>query len=275
MAAIAMSDLDQPLKSLERRLAADGTAYHEAGEGEPVVLIHGVGMRLEAWVPQIEVLSKTHRVIAVDMPGHGESAQLPARSDLTVFVDWLGKFLDAMGLHRANVAGHSMGALVSGGVAATFPSRVRRVALLNGVFRRDEAARQSVQARAASIETAGIDIDGPVQRWFDDDEASRLPRRLTRSWLMAMNRDAYATAYSAFAGGDATYADAWPRVTCPALFLTGSGDPIPRLKWRSKWRPSHLVVSHTSSRSPPYGEPHGARGSQSPDARLAGHEGDG
>ena len=66
--------------ALPRKKTAGGTAYHEAGSGEPVVLIHGVGMRLEAWAPQIKSLSGGHRVIAVDMPGHGGSAKLPVGS---------------------------------------------------------------------------------------------------------------------------------------------------------------------------------------------------
>lgn len=209
----------------ERRIASNGAAYHERGEGEPLVLIHGVGMRLEAWAPQIEALGATHRVIAVDMPGHGKSAPLPQGSDLPAFVGWLATFLDALSLDRVNVAGHSMGALVSGGAVATYPERIRRVALLNGVFCREKPAKKAVLARAASILSEGIDIDGPVQRWFDDGDASRNARALTRAWLSAMDVKSYATAYGAFAGGDATYAYEWPKVKCPSLFLTGSGDP--------------------------------------------------
>ncbi|HLP70223.1 MAG TPA: alpha/beta fold hydrolase [Rhizobium sp.] len=211
--------------SLKRQHARNGAAYHERGEGEPLLLVHGVGMRLEAWAPQIEALGVSHRVISVDMPGHGESAPLAKDSSLADFVAWFGGVLDALRLDRVNIAGHSMGALVCGGAAARFPERVRRVALLNGVFRRDPAAKAAVMARAASIEEEGVDVDGPVQRWFSDDEESRAPRLLTRRWLGLMDKDAYATAYRAFAGGDSTYADAWPTVTCPALFLTGSGDP--------------------------------------------------
>ncbi|MCX8997181.1 alpha/beta fold hydrolase [Rhizobiaceae bacterium BDR2-2] len=225
MAVATLPDQTVPIPVFERRIAANGAAYHECGKGEPLVLIHGVGMRLEAWAPQIEVFGATHRVIAVDMPGHGQSAPLPPGSDLVAFVAWFGAFLDVLSLDRVNVAGHSMGALVSGGAVAVFPERIRRVALLNGVFCRDTAAKKAVLARAASIEAHGIDVDGPVQRWFDDGEASRKPRALTRAWLSGMDRQAYATAYGAFAGGDATYAHEWAGVKCPALFLTGSGDP--------------------------------------------------
>ena len=59
------------------------------GAGEPLVLIHGVGLRLDAWAAQIEGLSATHRVIALDMPGHGGSAPLPMGAQLPDFVAWL------------------------------------------------------------------------------------------------------------------------------------------------------------------------------------------
>ncbi|MEZ2218313.1 alpha/beta fold hydrolase [Rhizobium sp. RCC_161_2] len=212
-------------KGLSRSRTASGTAYHEVGSGEPLVLIHGVGMRLEAWAPQISAFARTHRVIAVDMPGHGESSKLPAVSPLEAFVDWFGGFLDEMALNGANVAGHSMGALVVGGSAATFGLRIKRVAYLNGVYRRDPEAKAAVLARAAAIPLTGVDKEGPLVRWFGDDAQSVVARDLTRNWLSLVDPQGYATAYAAFAGGDATYADRWPDVHVPALFLTGSDDP--------------------------------------------------
>ncbi|PDT36441.1 MULTISPECIES: alpha/beta fold hydrolase [unclassified Rhizobium] len=210
---------------LPRKKTAGGTAYHEAGSGEPLVLIHGVGMRLEAWAPQIAFLSAGHRVIAVDMPGHGESAKLPAGSRLEEFVAWFGRFLDEMAIDRVNVAGHSMGALVSGGAAATFGERISRVAYLNGVYRRDQQAKAAVLARAAAIPVTGVDKEGPLARWFGDDADSVVARELTRKWLSLVDPEGYAVAYAAFAGGDDTYADRWKDVAGPALFLTGSDDP--------------------------------------------------
>ncbi|OAV49625.1 alpha/beta hydrolase [Rhizobium sp. WYCCWR10014] len=211
--------------ALPRKATASGTAYHEAGSGEPLVLIHGVGMRLEAWAPQIAFLSAGHRVIAVDMPGHGESAKLPAGSRLEEFVAWFGRFLDEMAIDTANVAGHSMGALVSGGAAATFGKRITRVAYLNGVYKRDPEAKAAVLSRAAAIPVSGVDKEGPLARWFGDDTDSVVARELTRKWLNLVDPQGYAVAYAAFAGGDETYADGWKDVSGPALFLTGSDDP--------------------------------------------------
>lgn len=227
----AMETMDQSkadhrqAEGLLRKHTVRGAAYHDVGKGEPLVLIHGVGMRLEAWTPQIAAFSPNYRVIALDMPGHGESAALPAGSKLEAFVAWFGGFLDELALSEVSVAGHSMGALVAGGAAATFGERIKRVAYLNGVYRRDPEAKAAVLARAAAISLVGVDKEGPLLRWFGDDAQSAVARELTRNWLSLVDPQGYATAYAAFAGGDETYADRWPDVGAPALFLTGSDDP--------------------------------------------------
>lgn len=208
-----------------QRSTQHGVAYVDAGEGEPVVLIHGVGLRLEAWSPQIESLSETHRVIAVDLPGHGVSSPIGPGSGLADFVDWFVVALDDLGLHSANVAGHSMGALIAGGCAVIAPEHVQRVALLSAVHRRDPAALRAVKTRAAEIAAGNVDPLAPLSRWFGNESVESEPYQLVKAWLTAADVEAYATAYGAFAEGDALYADRWPEVTCPALFLTGEQDP--------------------------------------------------
>jgi pimeloyl-ACP methyl ester carboxylesterase len=212
-------------QGLARRKTPGGTAFYEVGAGEALVLVHGVGMRLEAWMPQIAAFSTTHRVIAVDMPGHGQSEKLPRNSGLEKFVAWFGRFLEELQLEDTNIAGHSMGALVCGGAAAEFGNRISRVGYLNGVYCRDPEAKAAVMMRAAAIGVQGIDADGPLQRWFGDHPSAAQARGLTRHWLQLMDVEGYRTAYSAFAGGDTTYADRWPDIHFPALFLTGELDP--------------------------------------------------
>ncbi len=202
-----------------------GAAYVDAGEGEPMVFIHGVGLRLEAWAPQIESLAATHRVIAFDLPGHGASSPIGRGSGLAAFVDWFVAALDDLGLDSVNLAGHSMGALIAAGCAITEAERVRRVGLLSAVHRRDGAASSAVKARAAEIAAGNVDPIAPLSRWFGDECVASEPYRLVKEWLAAVDIEAYATAYGAFAEGDVLYADRWPGVTCPALFLTGEHDP--------------------------------------------------
>jgi len=212
--------LSEPFGRIHVRREGPDTA-----SAAPLVLIHGVGLNVQAWEPQIAAFSKVMPVVALDMPGHGGSDPLHPGARLETFVAWFCAALDGLGLGRVNLVGHSMGALITGGVAATAPQRVERVALLNGVYRRSEAARQAVIARADEIARGHADITAPLDRWFTDTPQDQAIRQDVAAWLGAVDIGGYATAYGAFARGDATFADAFARISCPLLALTGSDDP--------------------------------------------------
>lgn len=217
------------LKTLRLSDPFGETTYREAGlsnagKTNSVVFVHGVGMQSAAWEPQLQALGATHHVIALDMPGHGGSDCLPLGVSLSVYVEWLVAALDALQLDRVNLVGHSMGALISGGVAVTHSSRLDRVALLNGVFCRDAAASEAVKARAQQIQKGAFDLETPLKRWFGDSGPEQTARKKVSEWLSAVNIEGYATAYTAFAEGDAHYADRFSNISCPLLALTGRDD---------------------------------------------------
>lgn len=90
-------------------------AYERAGNGPPLVLLHGLGQCRRAWDPVLERLAAARDVIAVDLPGHGQSpppadGRLP---DLTALTDEVQGLLDALGLERPHLAGNSMGGRIS------------------------------------------------------------------------------------------------------------------------------------------------------------------
>ena len=200
------------------------THYLEQGAGEVLLLIHGVGMQAEAWFPQIEHFSKQYRVIAVDMPGHGQSNQLEKGSMLPSFVAWTIEFIEALNLGAVNLMGHSMGSLIATGVCVERPDLVKRLAVLNGVYKREVNARAAVVQRWQDLETGIIDIEAPLSRWFDQTIQNQQVALRVKNWLSTLNLTGYATAYAAFAHGDDVYADHWSKVLCPALVLTGELD---------------------------------------------------
>lgn len=212
--------------TLQTLRLSDGTriSYLEFGQGEPLVLLHGVGMCAESWGPQIAHFAKTNRVIALDMPGHGLSDLLPGQPALTDYVAWAAQTLRQLGCSFVNVAGHSMGALIAAGLAVDHPDLVLRLAVLNGVYRRTPEASAAVQARAQALADGANDIEVPLARWFSDSPADQAARVQVAHWLRRVNLKGYADAYRAFANGDQTYADAWQKIQSPALVLTASGD---------------------------------------------------
>ncbi|MEU1043627.1 alpha/beta fold hydrolase [Streptomyces sp. NPDC005897] len=90
-------------------------AYARVGTGEPLVLLHGIGHHRQAWDPVVDILATERDVIAVDLPGFGESAPLPPGlpHDLPTTSAVLGAFCAALGLDRPHVAGNSLGGLLA------------------------------------------------------------------------------------------------------------------------------------------------------------------
>lgn len=199
-------------------------SYLEAGQGTPLVMIHGVGMNAETWYPQIDALSRYFRVIALDMPGHGESEGFRHATTLKDYVYWLAAFLQTQPETRFSVMGHSMGALITAGIAIDFPQRVSHAIVMSGVFRRSDSAREAVVRRAEELASGNVRLDSPLDRWFSDDLDEQPLRRQVGSWLQKVDPEGYARAYRAFAEGDRLYADRWGEIACPVLVMTGELD---------------------------------------------------
>ncbi|MEU0566713.1 alpha/beta fold hydrolase [Nonomuraea sp. NPDC005983] len=96
-------------------LAPMAVAYERRGTGEPVVLLHGIGANRQAWDAVMPLLTAEHEVITVDLPGFGESPDLPdgLPHDLPTVVAGLGAVFSALGLERPHVVGHSLGGLIA------------------------------------------------------------------------------------------------------------------------------------------------------------------
>ena len=105
----------------------------DVGTGPPLILLHGLAGSARWWSRNIPELSRSFRVIAIDLPGFGASPRAH-RLELDGIVDQLAGTMDALGLDRASVIGHSMGGLIAGGLAADRPERVERLVLVDAAF---------------------------------------------------------------------------------------------------------------------------------------------
>ncbi|MFI8291326.1 alpha/beta fold hydrolase [Streptomyces sp. NPDC085614] len=90
-------------------------AYERRGTGAPLLLLHGIGHHWQAWEPVLDVLAAERDVVAVDLPGFGESPALPEGHayGLSSVVPVLGAFCEAVGIERPHVAGNSLGGLLA------------------------------------------------------------------------------------------------------------------------------------------------------------------
>jgi pimeloyl-ACP methyl ester carboxylesterase len=96
-------------------LAPVTLAYERQGQGEPVVLLHGVGCDRRAWDAVVPLLAAGRDVVAMDLPGFGQSPDLDPGipRDLDTAEVWFGAAFDALGVERPHVVGHSLGGLIA------------------------------------------------------------------------------------------------------------------------------------------------------------------
>ena len=104
--------------------------YREHGQGQPLLMINGLGGNAEMWGAAERSLAQGSRTIVFDAPGTGRSTTSPLPLPLPVVAWLLGRLLDELGHERVDVLGYSLGGVMAQQLARTFPERVRRLALV-------------------------------------------------------------------------------------------------------------------------------------------------
>jgi pimeloyl-ACP methyl ester carboxylesterase len=102
-----------------------------AGQGPPVVLIHGVAGRASQWDQIVEFLAETHTVIAPDLLGHGESAKPRGDYSLGAHASGVRDLLVGLDFERASIVGHSLGGGIAMQFAYQYPERCERLVLVS------------------------------------------------------------------------------------------------------------------------------------------------
>src|SRR5881628_3596277 len=112
--------------------------YEISGSGEPVVLLHGAFMAItDDWRVWINELSKTRKVIAVEMQGHGRTADIKRDITYDNLADDVAGLLDFLKIERADIVGYSLGAGAAIECAIRHPDKVRKVVSISAPIRRD------------------------------------------------------------------------------------------------------------------------------------------
>ncbi len=105
--------------------------FNIAGQGPPVVLIHGVAGRAAQWDQTVQLLAETHTVVAPDLLGHGDSAKPRGDYSLGAHASGIRDLLVALNVERASVVGHSLGGGIAMQFAYQFPERCERLVLVS------------------------------------------------------------------------------------------------------------------------------------------------
>ncbi len=126
--------MSAPLTHHDARLRGLSLHYVEAGEGPPLLLVHGILVSHKEWLAVIPELATRFRVIAPDLPGSGASEKRPPGAypyTREAFADTLVDLLGELGIERAHVCGHSMGGSIALTLAADHPGRVDRLSVID------------------------------------------------------------------------------------------------------------------------------------------------
>ena len=118
---------------------------HGSG-GEPLVLLHGSFMTIPGnWTGWIGEFSKTRKVIAVEMQGHGRTADIDRDFSYANLADDIAAMLDYLEMKQADLLGYSMGGGVAMQVAIRHPEKVRKVISISAVFRHDGWVKEALE----------------------------------------------------------------------------------------------------------------------------------
>lgn len=207
-------------------------AYDLAGEEgrAPVVMLHGFPFNRSLWRAQAEALRATHRVIAPDLRGHGESEVVPGAATMEEAARDVASLLDELNVESASVAGLSMGGYVALAFYRLFPERVRSLVLADTRAQADtDEARRAREENAgrALKEGMGVIADAMLPKLFAPATQERQPEVVARvrEMMLATKPEGAAAALRGMAvRRDQT--ELLTEIKVPVLILVGSEDAI-------------------------------------------------
>jgi pimeloyl-ACP methyl ester carboxylesterase len=202
-----------------------GMAVEIAGDGAPVICVHGLGGTSNTFTPQMPVLA-TMRVIRPDLPCSGRSANVEKPS-ISSFASGLTKLADMLGVKSAHFVAHSLGTIICQHLAAERPELVRSLSLIGALIEPQQAARDGLRARAQTARGSGMTeiADAIVQNGMAAESRSRSPAAVAfvRESILRQCPEGYARTCEALA--EATAAN-HQRIRCPVLIINGEEDAV-------------------------------------------------
>lgn len=197
-----------------------------------VLFLHGAGMDHSVFAAQTRWFANRGRAaLAVDLPGHGESEGAPL-PDIGAMAGWTIRLLDALGVEKAALVGHSMGAMVALAAAARHPRRARALGLI-GAGLRMAVSKPLLDAAAANAPEA-VDM---VNLWGFGPRAGLGGASAPGQWMigagdriLARSKPGVLHNDLAACDGHLSSAEEAAKIACPTLIVQGARDMMTPLK---------------------------------------------
>ncbi|MGA7271515.1 MAG: alpha/beta fold hydrolase [Acidimicrobiia bacterium] len=202
--------------------------YESAGNGSPVLFIHGLGSSARDWERQVDFFAGSHRVITLDLRGHGRSEKPPGRYTIELLARDVSGLIDHLGLSPVSVVGISLGGMVTFQLAADRPDVIDKLVVVNALP--DNAllqqARGEIRMRKFIIRFLGLQRMGKVlgARLFPDPDMEEERSVMANRWAQN-DKKAYLNSFEAIVD--------WPGVTArlkqfdrPTLMISSDQDYV-------------------------------------------------
>lgn len=203
--------------------------YTDTGDGEVVLLIHGLGSSSGDWELQIPVLASRYRVLAVDLRGHGQSSKPAGPYSVAMFADDVAELMKALGVAPCHVAGLSLGAMTTLELAATRPDIVKSAVVVNAgphVVPSTLKEKAMVWQRLLLARTVGLERLGNLvaERTLPNEDQAELRERVATA-IADNDKDAYIASMKAIIGWSVV--DRLDQITSPVLVVASEYDYTP------------------------------------------------
>lgn len=202
------------------------SAYSVEGEGEPLILIHGIGASRHSFDGLVAGLKGQYRCIGYDLRGHGKSPVPPPPYTLDDLVEDLEALRAELGIDKAHFSGHSLGGMIGPAYARKYPQHVLSLGLYSTAAFRTEDDSAKVKGVVAAMRSKGIPqvLEALKDRWFTPEFAARRPEVIERRMKQVIDTDpdVFLSVFDIYA--ETEMAPWLHEVKHPCLVLTGEND---------------------------------------------------
>lgn len=196
------------------------------GDGPWLTMSHSLACNLSMWDPQMQLLTKTHKVLRFDTRGHGASSAPAGSYTLEQLADDVHGLFAELGIKRTHWVGLSMGGMIGETYALKYPGVFQSMVLADTTSRRPPNAEQMWGERVRTAREKGMDalVESTLGRWFTEPYRKANPAVMERIGSDIRNTpvDGFAGCCEAIARIDVL--DRLKEIDCPALVIVGEDD---------------------------------------------------
>ena len=203
--------------------------YELIGEGEPLLLIHGLGSSTRDWEFQVPTFSQKYQVITIDIRGHGKTDKPKGAYSMKLFTEDISELIKKLGIYATHVLGISLGGGIAFQFAVDYPDLVKSLIIVNaGIEMPLDSFKLKLEAfkRIFIVKLVGMKKMGEVlaPRLFIKPEQEELQKKLVERWA-ENNKKAYLSAMRALIGWSVR--DQINKIKCPTLIIGSDEDYAP------------------------------------------------